>query len=187
MGIILHEFLLGSIPFDGDTVNELFKTVLFGNIVWECDHAPPLDAQNLITELLRRNPLHRLGTDHSHINKHLVSEDEEGTSENNDGFDFENYTSSSEKHCKLCTTTTSMVNVEDPKTHPECTAASNSDIAEMQKESVSVSDRDDAITILPFSPSLSGSISRRILSSCRRGLSRDARVFASCHCCPRTI
>ncbi|CAJ0965371.1 unnamed protein product [Ranitomeya imitator] len=123
MGIILHEFLLGSIPFDGDTVNELFKTVLF---------------------------------DHSHINKHLVSEDEEGTSENNDGFDFENYTSSSEKHCKLCTTTTSMVNVEDPKTHPECTAASNSDIAEMQKESVSVSDRDDAITILPFSPSLSG-------------------------------
>ncbi|XP_069601420.1 microtubule-associated serine/threonine-protein kinase 3-like [Ranitomeya imitator] len=62
MGIILHEFLLGSIPFDGDTVNEVFKTVLYGDIVWECDRAPPLDAQNLITELLRKNPVHRLGT-----------------------------------------------------------------------------------------------------------------------------
>ncbi|CAJ0922761.1 unnamed protein product [Ranitomeya imitator] len=350
MGIILHEFLLGSIPFDGDTVTELYKMVLFGDIVWECDRAPPLDAQNLITELLRKNPVHRLGTggafqikdhpflndldfdnllsqkpeyvpqllsdmdtscfiNHSDMNKHLVSEDE-GTSENNDSLDFQNYTSSSEKLCKLCTTTTSMVNIEDPKTPPEftpasstiisemqqesvpvcnrdyaitilpsssplsdpsdksknlvsdyeegkseneenvfflkvtssesiskhststngtmkdedpksppeCTAASNTDISEMQKESVPVSDRDNVITILPSSPSLSesqaqedrksvinlsteqqnsenakkgkkrrGSIFRRILSSCRRGLSRAARVFACCHCCPKTI
>ncbi|XP_073430176.1 microtubule-associated serine/threonine-protein kinase 1-like [Dendrobates tinctorius] len=28
---------------------------------------------------------------------------------------------------------------------------------------------------------------RRILSSCRRGLSRVARAFACCHCCPSTI
>ncbi|XP_077136093.1 microtubule-associated serine/threonine-protein kinase 4-like isoform X1 [Ranitomeya variabilis] len=195
MGIILHEFLLGSIPFDADTLTELYKTILFGEIVWECDRAPPLDAQNLITELLRKNPVHRLGTggafqiknhpflsdldfnnllsqkpeyvpqllsdmdtscfiNHSDINKHLVSEDE-GTSENNDSLDFQNYTSSSEKLCKLCTTTTSMVNIEDPKSPPECTPASSTIISEMQQESVPVINRDDAISILPSSFPLS--------------------------------
>ncbi|XP_069600688.1 microtubule-associated serine/threonine-protein kinase 1-like [Ranitomeya imitator] len=226
MGIILHEFLLGSIPFDGDTVNEVFKTVLFGGAFQIKDHPflNDLDFDNLLSQKPEYVP--QLSSDmdtscfinHSDINKHLVSEDEEGTSENNDSLDFQNYTSSSEKLCKLCTTTTSMVNVEDPKTPPECTAASNTDISEMQKESVPVSDTGDAITILPSSSSLSesqaqddrksvinlsleqqnsenakkgkkrrGSIFRRILSSCRRGLSRAARVFACCHCCPRTI
>ncbi|CAJ0922758.1 unnamed protein product, partial [Ranitomeya imitator] len=201
MGIILHEFLLGSIPFDGDTVTELYKMVLYGGAFQIKDHPflNGLDFDNLLSQKPEYVPqlLSDMDTscfiNHSDINKHLVSEDE-GTSENNDSLDFQNYTSSSEKLCKLCTTTTSMVNIEDPKTPPE------------QKESVPVSDRDNVITILPSSPSLSesqaqedrksvinlsteqqnsenakkgkkrrGSIFRRILSSCRRGLSRAAR------------
>ncbi|XP_073430499.1 uncharacterized protein [Dendrobates tinctorius] len=203
--------------------------------------------------------------------------------------------SSSERHAKLSTTDIGMKNDEDPKSPPECTSTSNTDISEMQKESVSVYDRGDVITILTSSSSLSdhsdksnhlvsedeegkskneenvfflkitsseslskttpytgftcdlrafllpnrqkesvpepdrdnvttilpssstlsefpaqeerksttnlsndtekpekgkkrrGSIFRRTLASCRRGLSRAARIFACCYCCPRTI
>ncbi|POI29672.1 hypothetical protein CIB84_006578, partial [Bambusicola thoracicus] len=64
MGIILYEFLVGCVPFFGDTPEELFGQVISDEINWpEKDEAPPPDAQDLITLLLRQNPLERLGTD----------------------------------------------------------------------------------------------------------------------------
>ncbi|XP_069483482.1 microtubule-associated serine/threonine-protein kinase 4 isoform X2 [Ambystoma mexicanum] len=63
MGIILYEFLVGCVPFFGDTPEELFGQVISDEINWpENDDAPPPDAQTLITMLLRQNPLDRLGT-----------------------------------------------------------------------------------------------------------------------------
>ncbi|XP_073430837.1 microtubule-associated serine/threonine-protein kinase 3-like [Dendrobates tinctorius] len=62
MGIILHEFLLGFVPFDENTLAELYETGLIRDIIYDLDHAPPRDAQNLINELLRRDPAQRLGT-----------------------------------------------------------------------------------------------------------------------------
>ncbi|XP_077134750.1 microtubule-associated serine/threonine-protein kinase 3-like isoform X1 [Ranitomeya variabilis] len=354
MGIILYEFLSGCRPFRGVSRSELYKNMVTGDINWN-RYTPPLDAQNLITQLLKRSPVKRLGTggafeikdhpflrdldfdnllsqkplyipqlasdvdtslfiNHSNIKKHLVSEDEKGPSEDNKWFDYQNFTSSSEKLSKLYTTTNGMMNdeywksppecapksstnisemqkecvtasdrgdaiiiFEDPKSPPECAQKSSTNTSEMQKEFVTASDRGDAIIILPslsqlsghsdinkhldsedeedpksppecapksstntsemqkefvtasdrgdtiiILPSLSqlsefpaqterkyspinlikeeeksengergkkrrGSIFRRILSSCRRGLSRAARVFACCHCCPRTI
>ncbi|XP_068599592.1 microtubule-associated serine/threonine-protein kinase 3 [Brachionichthys hirsutus] len=63
MGIILYEFLVGCVPFFGDTPEELFGQVVSDEIVWpEEDDALPADAQDLITRLLRQSPLDRLGT-----------------------------------------------------------------------------------------------------------------------------
>ncbi|XP_015280569.1 PREDICTED: microtubule-associated serine/threonine-protein kinase 4 [Gekko japonicus] len=63
MGIILYEFLVGCVPFFGDTPEELFGQVISDEINWpEKDEAPPPDAQELIALLLRQNPLERLGT-----------------------------------------------------------------------------------------------------------------------------
>ncbi|KAK7877191.1 hypothetical protein WMY93_032114 [Mugilogobius chulae] len=63
MGVILYEFLLGCAPFFGDTPEELFGQVISEEMVWpEGDDALPSDAQNLISELLRQDPLERLGT-----------------------------------------------------------------------------------------------------------------------------
>uniref|UniRef100_A0A3Q3ADT4 non-specific serine/threonine protein kinase n=1 Tax=Kryptolebias marmoratus TaxID=37003 RepID=A0A3Q3ADT4_KRYMA len=63
MGVILYEFLVGCAPFFGDTPEELFGQVISDEIVWpEGDEALPLDAQDLISKLLRQNPLERLGT-----------------------------------------------------------------------------------------------------------------------------
>ncbi|XP_041667193.1 microtubule-associated serine/threonine-protein kinase 3 isoform X4 [Cheilinus undulatus] len=63
MGIILYEFLVGCVPFFGDTPEELFGQVISDEINWpEGEDAPPLDAQELITLLLRQNPLERMGT-----------------------------------------------------------------------------------------------------------------------------
>uniref|UniRef100_A0A8C5SM70 non-specific serine/threonine protein kinase n=1 Tax=Laticauda laticaudata TaxID=8630 RepID=A0A8C5SM70_LATLA len=63
MGIILYEFLVGCVPFFGDTPEELFGQVISDEINWpEKDEAPPPDAQDLIALLLRQNPLERLGT-----------------------------------------------------------------------------------------------------------------------------
>ncbi|XP_073519484.1 uncharacterized protein [Phyllobates terribilis] len=109
--------------------------------------------------------------DHSEID-HSVSEDEEGTSENNENLDFQNFTSSSERLSKLCTITTRTMNDEDQKSPPECTPATNTNISEImgelevtswvfwsdplilpdrQKESLSESDSDNAINSLPSS------------------------------------
>ncbi|XP_066529833.1 microtubule-associated serine/threonine-protein kinase 1 [Hoplias malabaricus] len=63
MGIILYEFLVGCVPFFGDTPEELFGQVISDDIVWpEGDEALPADAQHLISALLQTNPLIRLGT-----------------------------------------------------------------------------------------------------------------------------
>uniref|UniRef100_A0A8C1LBM7 non-specific serine/threonine protein kinase n=1 Tax=Cyprinus carpio TaxID=7962 RepID=A0A8C1LBM7_CYPCA len=63
MGIILYEFLVGCVPFFGDTPEELFGQVITDDIVWpDDDDALPADAQHLISSLLQTNPLLRLGT-----------------------------------------------------------------------------------------------------------------------------
>ncbi|XP_034736428.1 LOW QUALITY PROTEIN: microtubule-associated serine/threonine-protein kinase 2 [Etheostoma cragini] len=63
MGVILYEFLVGCAPFFGDTPEELFGQVISDEIIWpEEDEALPQEAQDLITKLLRQNPLERLGT-----------------------------------------------------------------------------------------------------------------------------
>ncbi|KAL6108132.1 mast3 [Pungitius sinensis] len=63
MGVILYEFLVGCVPFFGDTPEELFGQVVSDDIIWpEGDDALPFDAQDLITRLLRQSPLDRLGT-----------------------------------------------------------------------------------------------------------------------------
>ncbi|KAG5832089.1 hypothetical protein ANANG_G00287410 [Anguilla anguilla] len=63
MGVILYEFLLGCVPFFGDTPEELFGQVITDDIVWpEGEEALPADAQSLISALLETNPLLRLGT-----------------------------------------------------------------------------------------------------------------------------
>ncbi|XP_034164378.2 microtubule-associated serine/threonine-protein kinase 3 isoform X4 [Pangasianodon hypophthalmus] len=63
MGIILYEFLVGCVPFFGDTPEELFGQVVSDDIIWpDGDDALPVDAQDLITRLLRQNPIERLGT-----------------------------------------------------------------------------------------------------------------------------
>ncbi|XP_029940515.1 microtubule-associated serine/threonine-protein kinase 3 isoform X2 [Salarias fasciatus] len=62
MGIILYEFLVGCVPFFGDTPEELFGQVISDEINWpDGEDAPPPDAQELITLLLRQNPLERMG------------------------------------------------------------------------------------------------------------------------------
>uniref|UniRef100_A0ABM5ELG9 non-specific serine/threonine protein kinase n=1 Tax=Pogona vitticeps TaxID=103695 RepID=A0ABM5ELG9_9SAUR len=67
MGIILYEFLVGCVPFFGDTPEELFGQVISDEIMWpEGDEALPGDAQDLITLLLRHCPLERLGTGGAH-------------------------------------------------------------------------------------------------------------------------
>ncbi|KAL4634984.1 microtubule-associated serine/threonine-protein kinase 2-like isoform X4 [Arapaima gigas] len=63
MGVILYEFLVGCAPFFGDTPEELFGQVISDEIIWpEEEEALPPDAQDLISKLLRQNPLERLGT-----------------------------------------------------------------------------------------------------------------------------
>ncbi|XP_027250547.1 microtubule-associated serine/threonine-protein kinase 3 isoform X5 [Cricetulus griseus] len=67
MGIILYEFLVGCVPFFGDTPEELFGQVVSDEILWpEGDEALPADAQDLITRLLRQSPMERLGTGGTH-------------------------------------------------------------------------------------------------------------------------
>ncbi|KAM6948773.1 microtubule-associated serine/threonine-protein kinase 3 [Aplochiton taeniatus] len=63
MGIILYEFLVGCVPFFGDTPEQLFGQVVNDDIIWpEGEDALPVDTQDLITRLLRQCPLDRLGT-----------------------------------------------------------------------------------------------------------------------------
>uniref|UniRef100_A0A4X2LEZ1 non-specific serine/threonine protein kinase n=1 Tax=Vombatus ursinus TaxID=29139 RepID=A0A4X2LEZ1_VOMUR len=82
MGVILYEFLVGCVPFFGDTPEELFGQVISDDIIWpDGDEALPTDAQDLITKLLRQSPLDRLGTARSERYRHLGSEDDETNDE----------------------------------------------------------------------------------------------------------
>ncbi|XP_077150985.1 microtubule-associated serine/threonine-protein kinase 4-like [Ranitomeya variabilis] len=80
---------------------------------------------------------------YSDINNHLLSGDD------NQSFNFQNFTSSSERLSKLYTTATREMNNEDPKSPRECAPASSTNISEIQKESFPVFIRDNAITSLP--------------------------------------
>lgn len=63
LGIILYEFLIGVVPFFGDTPEDLFSHVISDEIQWpEEPYAPPEEAQDLINGLLQQNSLDRLGT-----------------------------------------------------------------------------------------------------------------------------
>ncbi|XP_073436298.1 microtubule-associated serine/threonine-protein kinase 3-like [Dendrobates tinctorius] len=84
------------------------------------------------------------------MKKHLVSEDEKATSEDNESLDFKNFTTSSERLSKLLTTVTQMKINENPKSSLDRTLDSSTNISEMQKESVPISESDDAICFLPF-------------------------------------
>lgn len=68
MGIILYEFLVGCVPFFGETPEELFAHVINDEIEWpEAEDWPlPEDAQHLVSQLLQQNPLDRLGTGGAH-------------------------------------------------------------------------------------------------------------------------
>uniref|UniRef100_A0A671SZ22 non-specific serine/threonine protein kinase n=1 Tax=Sinocyclocheilus anshuiensis TaxID=1608454 RepID=A0A671SZ22_9TELE len=75
MGIILYEFLVGCVPFFGDTPEELFGQVVSDEIEWPGgDDALPLESQDLITKLLRQSPKERLGAAEvkHHIFFHLL-------------------------------------------------------------------------------------------------------------------
>ncbi|XP_069624552.1 cAMP-dependent protein kinase catalytic subunit gamma-like [Ranitomeya imitator] len=41
LGTILHELLMGFVPFDGDSLTELYESVTNGDIIWDYDFAPP--------------------------------------------------------------------------------------------------------------------------------------------------
>ncbi|CAG0894680.1 unnamed protein product [Darwinula stevensoni] len=64
MGVILYEFLIGCVPFLGETPEELFAHTVSANIEWPDESDWPVDpqAKNLITGLLQQSPLDRLGT-----------------------------------------------------------------------------------------------------------------------------
>ncbi|KAK4337224.1 hypothetical protein RND71_043730 [Anisodus tanguticus] len=64
MGIILYEFLIGCVPFFGETAEELFSHVINDEIEWPSNEDWPLpeEAKILITQFLMPNPIDRLGT-----------------------------------------------------------------------------------------------------------------------------
>ncbi|CAK1546635.1 unnamed protein product [Leptosia nina] len=74
MGIILYEFLVGCVPFFGDTPEELFAHTVNDDIEWpsEDDFPIAVEARAIITELLARNPRDRLGTGGTHqVKEHI--------------------------------------------------------------------------------------------------------------------
>ncbi|XP_042861257.1 microtubule-associated serine/threonine-protein kinase 3-like isoform X5 [Penaeus japonicus] len=64
MGVILYEFLIGCVPFFGETPEELFAHTVNDDIEWPSEDDWPVaeDAKDLITALLHHSPLDRLGT-----------------------------------------------------------------------------------------------------------------------------
>lgn len=67
MGIILYEFLIGCVPFFGETPEELFAHTVNDDIEWPSeDWSIAPDAKELITMLLQQNPRDRLGISGAH-------------------------------------------------------------------------------------------------------------------------
>ncbi|CAL1286646.1 unnamed protein product [Larinioides sclopetarius] len=78
MGIILYEFLVGCVPFFGETPEELFAHVINDEIEWPSHNDWPAtdEAKDLISCLLQQNPRDRLGTGGAHeVKEHLFFED----------------------------------------------------------------------------------------------------------------
>ncbi|XP_043803758.1 microtubule-associated serine/threonine-protein kinase 3 isoform X2 [Apis laboriosa] len=74
MGIILYEFLIGCVPFFGDTPEELFAHTVNDDIEWPDEDDWPVqpEAKDIITALLQQSPRDRLGTGGSHeVKEHL--------------------------------------------------------------------------------------------------------------------
>lgn len=63
MGIVLYEFLIGCVPFFGDTAEELFAHTVNDDIEWPDSEDWPVqtEAKDIITQLLQQNPRDRLG------------------------------------------------------------------------------------------------------------------------------
>lgn len=66
LGIILYEFLVGIVPFMGDSPEELFSNIINEEVEYPPNDEPEggldADAENLIRLLLEKNPVERLGT-----------------------------------------------------------------------------------------------------------------------------
>lgn len=64
MGIILYEFLVGCVPFFGETPEELFAHTVNDDIDWPSDEDwfVASEAKSLIAQLLQQNPRDRLGS-----------------------------------------------------------------------------------------------------------------------------
>ncbi|KAM4043806.1 microtubule-associated serine/threonine-protein kinase 1-like [Anomaloglossus baeobatrachus] len=63
LGILLYTFLFRYEPFTGASQREIVRRIVYDEIPWTFDdYCPPQKAKELITELLRKNPAHRLGT-----------------------------------------------------------------------------------------------------------------------------
>ncbi|XP_075688154.1 microtubule-associated serine/threonine-protein kinase 2 [Rhinoderma darwinii] len=77
MGVIVFEFLVGCVPFFGDTPEELFGQVISDEIAWpEGEDALPADAQDLISNFLCQSPLERMGTGGAHeVKQHRFFKD----------------------------------------------------------------------------------------------------------------
>lgn len=74
MGIILYEFLIGCVPFFGETPEELFAHTVNDDIEWPNneDWTVADDSKDLISALLQQNPRDRLGTSGSHeVKEHI--------------------------------------------------------------------------------------------------------------------
>lgn len=68
MGVILYEFLVGCVPFFGETPEELFAHTVNDDIEWpsEDEWFVQPEAKAIITALLQQHPRDRLGTGGSH-------------------------------------------------------------------------------------------------------------------------
>ncbi|CAH1122067.1 unnamed protein product [Ceutorhynchus assimilis] len=74
MGIILYEFLIGCVPFFGETPEELFAHTVQDDIEWPDneDWSIQEEAKDLITMLLQHSPRDRLGTGGAHeVKEHI--------------------------------------------------------------------------------------------------------------------
>jgi len=68
LGVILYEFLIGCVPFFGETPEELFAHVINDEIEWPDDEDWPMsdESKDIISQLLQHNPIDRLGAGSAH-------------------------------------------------------------------------------------------------------------------------
>ncbi|CAG2101321.1 unnamed protein product [Medioppia subpectinata] len=77
-GVILYEFLIGCVPFFGETPEELFAHVINDEIEWPDEQDWPLidDSKDIISQLLQHNPIDRLGAGGAHeVKEHSFFDD----------------------------------------------------------------------------------------------------------------